>query len=109
MIIKIRIKTPKGAATGMEKKLRKLILGIKTNPTISINEDDSEVEWVVDVGPDRLLKIQKSVTMFDMLVKKAFNNRIVKKMVIKQVGLKGAKELSDMLFNHTEIEVIKDE
>lgn len=106
MIIKIRIRTPQGGAKGIEPKLRKAILGIKTVPLVAINESDSEVTWIVDETISKCLKIQRSVSKFDYMLKGVVNNRYFKRMAIKAVGLAGVAELDEMLMKHTTIEVM---
>lgn len=108
MEIKIRIKTPKGHAKKVEKKLRKVLLGSNKPKEMFTSPDDDELFWVIDVSIRRALKIQKNVAAFDTIIKTIFNSNLLKKHIIKKRMLPGQKaELKEMLLDHTEIEVIK--
>ena len=107
MITKILIRTPKGQATGMEKKLRPYLLG-KNNPnSIHVNAEDNELVWEVEGSVKNIMKINRNVSLFDSVLKGAFNSRAVQKQVKKRLSIEDQEELNEMLFKHTEVEVIK--
>ena len=108
MELKIRIKTPKGAATGTEKKVRGWLLPVGVTPIINTNADDSEIIWTVITDVRRAFKIQRNVTRFEFVVEKIIGNRIFKKFAHKKVGDKGITELENMLYEQTKVEIIKD-
>lgn len=110
METKIQIKTPKGKAKTMEKYLRPVILGAnvfkrfrKQHHDIYVNDDDDTIVWDIEAPIRRILKIQKNVSYFDVLVKTAMTHKKVK----KHLNPDQHDELEDLLKNHTKIEIIK--
>jgi len=108
MQTKVLINTPKGQAKLMEKRLRPYILG-KNNPnSIHVNDEDNQLVWEVEGSIKDILRINRNVTLFDNILKGAFNSKMVKKQVAKRLSLEDQAQLNDMLFNHTTVEVIKE-
>ena len=109
MIIKIRIKTPKNGATGIEKKIRGWLLPRKVTPKVEVNGEGSEIIWTVDTDIRRATKIYKNVGRFDALMSGIMGSKMVRKRVLKEQGQKGLDELNDMLINHTSCEIIRED
>ena len=108
MEIKIRIKTPKGNATSIEKKLRTIVIGkrrVKSN--VYASADDDEILWEVEGSVRDVKKITRNLTGFDQIVQLIFSRKWVKKMAINKLSPEGQKELRDVLENHTNIEIVK--
>lgn len=107
MEIKILIKTPKGAATKTERKLRAFLVG-KDNKYLKntyINEDDNELVWEMEGPVRRMMKMNKTVARFDTLMKGVLKSKAFNLMVKKEQR----EELKDMLLNHTTVDVVTKE
>ena len=101
----IEVRVPKGRAMKTEKKLRGILLNLKKPDKTFINKEDNMIKWVV-VGEARRLKaIQRTVLFFDHMISKVLDNKIMSKFINKNVDKEGRKELTDMLLNHTHVEV----
>ena len=111
MELKVSIRTPSGQASGTEKKLRPFVigrsLGKRTVLDTYTSPNDDEIIWVVETDIRNALKIQRNVAMFDKFIKGTMDNKLVKKLLNKELSKKDSKELENMLVNHTSVEVIK--
>ena len=107
MKIKIRIKTPKGNALRIEKKVRFYLLPKGVKPIIQSNRDNSQIIWLVDTDSRRMSKLIRNVVRFDVIISSVIKSKIFRKAALKGVGEKGVKELEDMIKNHTSCEIIK--
>jgi hypothetical protein len=104
MEVKIMIRTPKGQAKGTEKKFRYFIpIGGIIKETL-INDEDSEMIWVIDAPYRKVLEIQKRVNWYSHSVGAVMGNKKFKKLVNEDQK----EELEDMLNNQTSIEIIKE-
>lgn len=116
--IKIRIKTPKGHASGTVRSrnwaIIKTLLNLKNKKgTITTNKDegDDTIIWVMEGTISEMMGIQKRVIMFDTIVSGIFTSNVLKKAVKKFKGLKKdqLKEVQWMLKDMTKIEVLREE
>lgn len=107
MQIKILIKTPKGQAQKAEKKLRLFLLKNKKPDSVYTNDLDNEICWVVSGNTRQITKLTRSVTQYHVMMNMALNNKMIRGLIRKKVGQKGADELYEMLINQTHVEVIK--
>jgi hypothetical protein len=110
MQIRVIIKTPPGCARSTEVNVRKIILGAfkKTIETV-INEDDSELLWLLDCTPSECVKITQAVGRFNMTMKLVATNKQVK-WLLKTTHMtteQDLRRLEDALTNNTDIEVVK--
>lgn len=108
LIIKIRIRTPKGQAAATDKKIRGWLLPWRVVPKVKTNKADSEIIWVVDVDSRKAERIYKNVGRFDGMISTILNSKLFRKQAKKQVGEEGIKELDDMLLKHTSCEIIRE-
>ena len=108
MIIKIRIKTPKGKAKSTDEYIRFWILPFKVKPIATYNKEDSIINWVVDVDSRKAERIYKNVGRFDGMISTILSSRAFKKRGAKAVGEEGMKEIEDMLKNHTSCEIVRE-
>ena len=107
MEIKVQIKTPPGNANGVEKKLRGFLLGGNKPKEIYTNEDNSELYWVIE-GPSRkIMKINKNVAMYDIIISNLLQNKYIKKYAYPRLKEDELKKLKDMLSNQTTVSVVK--
>lgn len=106
MELKIRITTPRGRAKSAEKKLRPFLLGHKPKELYT-NEDDNEILWVIEGSVKKCFKIQRNVLLYEKLMAKMLDNRVMKKVIKKHIDNDGQKELNKMLLEQTKIEVLK--
>lgn len=107
MLIAIKVKTPKGAADGTNKKLRWFILG-KTSKHIKkvhISPDDDEFTWIIECDYKRYIKISKNVLYYDTMVSQIFDNKVLKKTINRAISEEQQKELLNMLHNQTTIDI----
>lgn len=108
MKLKIHIRTPKGQATGTEKKLRPFILGKKKAHQLWVNKDDNQIVWEIEGTVRECLKINKNVARFDFITRKVFDSKMLKKTLRKKLEPGQEEELKDMLLNQTSVEVVKE-
>lgn len=107
MKIKVLITTPKGQAEKTEKKLRPFLIGDKKKITneVFVNKEDTQIIWEIECDIRRALKIQKNVTMFEVMARSLFENKMVKKATEK-LKKEDQEELEKMLFDMTKVEII---
>jgi len=104
MELKILITTPKGAATKTERQIRPYIIGKnKVNVDLYISPEDDQIVWHMTGNVRECMKAQKNVQLFDVIIKRIFENKIIQRFVDKE----DIPELENMLKNHTTVEVIK--
>jgi len=103
--MKVLIRTPKGAATKTEKRIRPYILG-KTNMKIDlyVSPEDDEIVWHMEGTVKEILKANRNVAAFDNIVKSIFGNKLFKKLAVEKDDL---EELENLLKHHTTVEVVK--
>lgn len=109
MRTKIYITTPIGEAKKTQNKIKPWIIGFKkVKVDYYINDEDSQMVWDIDGNVRDILKINKSVALFDNVLKGIFNNKMVKKTVNKYLKEDDKVKLQEMLFNQTKVEIIKE-
>ena len=108
MQTKIIIRTPKGQAKAMQKRLKPFLLGRSSPYNVMVNDDDNEIIWEVDAGVKDTLRINRNVAFFDRLLSGAFHNKTVQKKIKKHLSIEDQAELNDMLFHHTTVEVVRE-
>lgn len=111
MIIKVMIKTPKGTATVNEKRVRQFILGTRRSRIKIINKyvdaDDSTFIWEIEGPVKDILRIQKNVSRFDMVMRMVLDHKLMKKTLRKKLSEQGEAELKELLNDQTTVEIIK--
>lgn len=109
MQIRVLINTPKGEASKTEAKVRPFILGLKKPVSITINDDDSQLLWLIEGNTREIEKISQSVARFEVTMNLIVRNKQMKWILTKMGGAKKEDfdKLEDMLLNQTEIEVVK--
>jgi len=107
MKVKVLISTPKGQASGTEKKLRPWLIGSKKKLTniIRVSPEDDQIVWEIDSNIRTIMKIQRNVNRFDGIIQMMFENKMVKGAMGK-MKQEDQDQLKDMLNNHTKCEVI---
>ena len=109
MILKIRIRTPKGHATKLSKKLQPYILGLTQSPkTVQVNKADDQLIWTYEGDTRRCSKIMRNVMVFDKLITMTLDAPLMKKFVRKHLSDDGEKELQQMLLKQTTVDIIKE-
>lgn len=105
MKIKIRIRTPKGRALKVQKKLQRHIIGnSKVEHKVTSNKKDDTIIWDVSGDPRHVLKITRNVYKYDMMMTQILSNRKLRK--VARLSKVDMDELDDMLKNQTEIKII---
>lgn len=121
MEVKLRIRTPEGLAQGygettenisinnFEKKIiRKLILSKGKIKEEYVNENKSEIFWVVDIHARHYGSMVRNVSMFSSLMQGILNNKlmngIMNRVAKSQEDVKAVKKL---LTKGTTIEIVK--
>lgn len=115
MKLKIKIKTPKGNATGtVSSKMWFLVKGfIKMNKykgDVRTNKKhgDDTIIWTVDVTVSEMMKITKRVIMFDTIVSGIFESKKLKKAMKRMKWSKEKlKEVEWMIKDMTKIQIMK--
>ena len=96
----------KGKATGVEKRIRPFILGVRKPKVhkVRINKADNKIIWTVEDDVRKVNKIHMNVIRFDSIMQKVLGSKMLK----KKVKPEQVEELNDMLLNHTKVEVLKE-
>ena len=107
MKIKLIINTPKGQASGTNKKIKPFIIGKKkVKHSTFVNEEDSQILWEIDGDIKTILKIQRNVNMFASFISNLLGNKMVHGAIGK-LSKEDQKTLTEMLENQTSVEIIK--
>ena len=108
MMLKIRIRTPKGHAKKTEHRIRPFIIGNKGKMhKIMTNKDDNQILWIVDAKPRQYTKIIKNVSAYKIMIEKIMSNKTVQK--VARISDDQKEELNKMLMDQTEIDIIKEQ
>ena len=108
MQVVFKVKTPKGQATGTNKKIKNFIIGFnKVKVNTYVNEDDSEIIWEIEGGIKQIFNIQKNLSRFDAMINTIFTNKLMQKYMGSNIKKEEIKELEEMLRNQTSLEIIK--
>lgn len=108
MEVKIRIQTVPGEANKVQKRMIKFFkLGNVKNSEVFINDNDSEILWVVEDSFRKIMGIQQRVLMWDQLMTQVLDNKYLKKIAKKKLSDEDMANLKDMLENQTNVEIIK--
>ena len=70
-------------------------------------EEDDEIIWEVEGNIREVMRVHRNLALFDKFVKGILDNKLMKKTMRSKLGEDDEKYLTDMLKNHTHIEVIK--
>lgn len=102
------VKTPRGEASKTQKKIRGLIIGFKkVSVETHINDDDSELIWIVDGRAVDIYKINRNLSMFDYVIKNIFSSSLMKKYGLDKLPKNELEELKELLEKQTSVKVIK--
>ena len=111
MRTRIKIRTIKGQAEKVEKRIKPYILGNSFNKLkfmeIYINKENNEIAWEVEDSVRKIMKINYNVVRFDVIMKNIFNNKLLRKKLLTKVPKDQVKELESLLRNHTKVTIIK--
>lgn len=111
MIIRVLINTPDGAASNVEKRFRKWIIGkvAKIKNDVWVNKENNQVMWEVEADVKTCLKINRNVLLYDRLICSVFENKAsAKALKMMADSTEDFEKLKEMLKEHTSIEVIKE-
>ena len=105
MKIKIRIRTPKGRAKSVQKKLQPRIVGKhKAKHTVRTNKNDDIIMWDVEGDPRHVHKIARNVLQYDVMMNKILSSKALRRAA--KLDEEEMKILDNMLKNQTKIEII---
>lgn len=107
MLVRIRIRTPKGQANGVSQKIRPFIIG-RANATTKVSPDDDCIIWEIDASPRDLKGIYRNVAAYAAIVRHVFSSRLIKKFALPALSYKDQITLKEMLNEQTKVEVIKE-
>lgn len=108
MILKLKLKTPKGEATRTAENLKNKLIGKKVRSIkTETNKEDNIVIWTIDAEAKHYLKIIHKISAYDRMMNMMLGNKATKKYIKRYIGEEGLKEIEDMLKNQTSIEIIK--
>lgn len=102
----IIIRTPPGQAANTVKKIKFFLLGLpsrKTKLTESINAADDTITWIVDAPLNKLMKIQRNVSLYDNITHGVLNSKLAKKFIKKNLNAEDQHKLSYMLLKQTDV------
>ena len=108
MKLKIIIKTPEGQAKGTETKLRKTLLNKRVKCKTYTNPEDNQILWEVEGSVADMLKVQRNVTGYELMIKQMFENKLLKKYGLPRLAEGEEEKLKEMLTDQTTIEIIKE-
>lgn len=106
MQLKVLIKTPKGYAKSTEGKLRPFLLGRSKLHRIMTSKGDDKILWIVECKGNDYSRIIKNVSSYHALIKGVLSSRIVRG--VARLTKDQEKELDSMLFQQTEIDIVKE-
>lgn len=107
MQVVIEIKTPKGSATKTEKRIRPFIMPLGSKHKTWTSPEDDTIYWEVEDDLKKVMKIQRNIAMFDMVIKNIFQHKVMKQYGIPKLSKEDQDELKKMLENHTSVTIIK--
>lgn len=105
MEIKIKIKTPPGQALFTQHSVGMLILGTTKTKETYVNDDKSELIWVIDAPIRKIMDITRKIGMFNAYLKVVLTNPKVRKLADGQDVL---NKVDAMLMENTKIEIIRE-
>ena len=107
LIMHVRINTPDGFALKVEPRLKRVLMPMGAKSRTEI-KDGNTILWTVDCTVKQMLKLQRSVLMFDKMSQDVFNNKAVNKLIRANVNSMEDYELLKELFaHHTKVELLK--
>ena len=106
MIVYVKIKTPKGQASGVESKLRSFLLSKGKVIKTWHDKDDGLVVWVVEADHGNRSRIIHNIMMYEVVMHKLMGNKIMKSALKKLVKEEDRDKLQNMLDNETEVSII---
>ena len=116
MQVKIRIKTPKGLASGVVSGknflLLRMLFGMKKTVRDKVitnkKEGDDEILWLVETDYKGMMNITKRITLFETLISGVFGHKWMKAAIKKgKLSEEDQKQLEYMLKEMTKIEIVK--
>ena len=108
MKVKVQIKTPKGQASKTEYQLRPFLIGRKKKHTVFVNKEDDTIVWEIEGSVRDILKVNKNVACYDLIMKNALNSKVVRKALRQRLSTEAETELKSMLLDQTTVEIIKE-
>lgn len=110
MRLRIEVQTPPGQATGSERKLRAVFLGVLKRPANTwTSPDDSTFYWEIDATPKEYIRVTKNVGRFQGAMSYLFDKKLFRKTI---EGLANKKEdveiVRGMLIDGTRLHIIKE-
>lgn len=111
MRFRLTVHTPPGQASKAQSKVQMMVLKFKKPTEVMVNDDDSELTFIIDGTFKQYTKMVKNVAVMQTLMKKAMNNRVVRHYLKKKATLAQRKQLDEWLTKDTEmvIEKMEDE
>ena len=110
IIIKVKVKTPKGQATKTAKRIQDWILGRKKHAKENrvINKDDSIIIWTIKTTTIKAMKINRNITFYEQMVEKIWTNKLFLKGLKKKYSKEQLKEVKTMLTDQTTVTILKE-
>ncbi len=109
MKIKIKIKTPKGNAQAIEKKIKFILLPRGLKHQLETTKEDDQIIWKVEDDPRKVMKLIRNVSMWDTIITGIFGSKLLRKVADRSLKDGSVEDLEEMLVNHTSVEVIRGE
>jgi hypothetical protein len=114
MEMKIKICVPKGYGTSRNKDywemraIKKMVFRKARIKEEYVNDDGSELIWVVEVSARNYLSVVKNVTIYEKIVAGLFSNKHAKKALRRLADTpQDYDSMVDMMQKQTTIEIIK--
>jgi hypothetical protein len=108
MQVVFKVKTPKGQAQGTNDKIKKFIIGFnKVKVETYVNDENSEIVWMVTGQLKYVMRVQANIARFDALIKNIFEHNLMKKFTGEKLSKEDVEELREMLENQTSVEIVR--
>lgn len=111
MITKIIIRTPIGQATKTNGRIKKFLVGNKSDIVrhdTYVSPGDDEIVWEIEAPPKRIIKITKNVAKFDAIMRGILENKLLKRTMRKKLSSSDESQLISMLSAQTSVQIVKE-
>ena len=106
MKVKIIIKTQPGNAKAIEKKVKFILMPRKLYHKVETTDKDNKIIWHVSDDPRKIRQLMKRVSIWDTMITQILSNKRMRNFADKRLTDGSVKDLEDMLYKHTSVELI---
>ena len=107
MEVLVEIKTPKGEALNVSNRLKNHLLPHRVKYITYTNADNNIIYWEINGSVRDILKVNKNVAAYEVIMKGAFETKMVQKQVARNLSKEDQEALREMLIDKTKLTIIK--